>query len=473
VSTLIERLGAALGERGLIADQGEMAPFVTDFRGRMSGVADAVALPSSTDEAAAVVAIAREHNAAIFPLGGNTGLCYAAVPTAARGRPAVVVGMGRMANLRAMDRAANVVTVDAGMTLARVHELAAGEDRQFPLHLGSEGTAQIGGLISTNAGGTGVLRYGPMRDLVCGIEAVLPDGSVYRDLDALRKNNTGYDLKHLLIGAEGTLGLVTGAALRLRQPNRSFAHGWISVTGPEAAVELLSRLQDRCGDAVEAFEMLNRAEVDCVLRHIPRTRLPFEATPTWSVMIELAHTDPDADLVAALEEVMAAALEAGLADDAIVAQNEAQANDIWHIRHSVTEAHKIEGVGIVHDTAVRNSAVPDFIAAADEMSARLFPQARVLVVSHLGDGNVHYILMFPHDYWRALPDGEAKALEVEMAVHDIAMRFGGTISAEHGIGRKLTSELQRLGDPVKLAVMRQIKQALDPDGMMNPGALLG
>lgn len=472
MSTLVDRLRTVLGERGLIADQRAMAPFVTDFRGRMTGAAEAVALPASTDEAAAVVDIAREHDAVIFPIGGNTGLCYGAVPTAPGGRPAIVVGMGKMTSLRAVDRAANVLTVDAGMTLARVHELAAAEGRQFPLHLGSEGTAQIGGLISTNAGGTGVLRYGPMRDLVCGIEAVLPDGSIYRDLDALRKNNTGYDLKHLLIGAEGTLGLVTGAALRLRQPNRTFAHGWISVTGPESAVELLSRLQGRCGDAIEAFEMLNRAEVDCVLRHIPRTRLPFNATPAWSVMIELAHTDPEADLVSALEEVMAAALEADLADDAFVAQSEAQAKEIWHIRHSVTEAHKIEGVGIVHDTAVRNSAVAGFIEAADEMSARFFPEARVLVVSHLGDGNVHYILMFPHDYWRALPDREAKALEVEMAVHNIAVRFGGTISAEHGIGRKLTSELRRLGDPVKLSVMRQIKRALDPRDIMNPGALL-
>lgn len=472
MSTLVERIGAVLGEKGLIAHPDEIAPFVTDFRGRMVGAAEAVALPATTQEVAAVVAIAREHGAVIFPLGGNTGLCYGAVPTAPAGRSALVVGLGRMTELRAVDRAANVLTVDAGMTLARVHELAAAEDRQFPLRLGSEGTAQIGGLISTNAGGTGVLRYGPMRDLVCGIEAVLPNGRIYRDLDALRKNNTGYDLKHLLIGAEGTLGIVTGAALRLHQPIRSRAHGWISIAGPAAAVELFSRLQDRCGDAIEAFEMLNCAEVDCVLKHIPRARSPFAATPAWSVMVELGHPDPDADLVTSLEEVLAEALEAQLADDAVIAQNDTQAREIWHIRHSVTEAHKIEGVGIVHDTAVRSSAVPGFIEAADKMSAKRFPEARVLVVSHLGDGNVHYILMFPHEYWRSLPDGEAKAIEVEMAVHDIALRFGGTISAEHGIGRKLTSELERLGDPVKLAVMRDIKKALDPENLMNPGALL-
>ncbi len=468
----MEQIAAVLGEKGLIADPDEMTPFVTDFRGRMVGAADVVALPGTTEEVAAVVAIAREHGTAIFPLGGNTGLCCGAVPTVPAGRPALVLGLGRLNALRAVDRSANVITVEAGMTLARVRELAAAEGRRFPLRLGSEGTAQIGGLLSTNAGGTGALRYGPMRDLVCGIEAVLPDGRIFRDLNALRKDNTGYDLKHLLIGAEGTLGVVTAAALRLHQPIRSRAHGWISLAGPAAAVELLSRLQDRCGDSIETFEMLNGAEVDCVLQHIPRARLPFEATPAWSVMIELGHSDPDAGLNAALEAVMADALEAGLADDAVIAQNETQAQEIWHIRHSVTEAHRIDGVGIVHDIAVPTSAVPAFIAAADEMSAKRFREARVLVVSHLGDGNVHYTLMFPHAYWQSLPVCEAKALEVEQAVHDIAVGFGGTISAEHGIGRKLTSELERLGDPVKLAVMRTIKRALDPENMMNPGALV-
>ncbi|PST22541.1 FAD-binding oxidoreductase [Mesorhizobium plurifarium] len=449
-----------------------MVPFVTDFRGRWAGEAVAVALPADTGQAAEVMRLAFEHELPIYPLGGNTGLCYGAVPVAPGRRAGIVLGLGRMTGLRGVDCAANVLTVDAGMTLAAVHAVAAREDRQFPLHLGSEGTAQIGGLISTNAGGTGVLRYGTMRDLVCGIEAVLPDGRILRDLDALKKNNSGYDLKQLFIGAEGTLGLVTGAALRMRQQVRSRAHAWVSVTDPVAAVELLSRLQDRCGETIEAFEMLNRAEVDCVLAHIPRARSPFDVTPEWSVMIELGDTDPATDLMPALEEVLGAAMEAGLAHDAMIAQNEAQAKDIWHVRHSVTEAHKIEGVGIVHDTAVPISKVPNFIAAADAMTAERFPEAGRLIVAHLGDGNVHYIVMFPHDDWRALADKEAKALDVEMAVHDIASRFGGTISAEHGIGRKLTSELERLGDPVKIAVMRDIKRVLDPKNIMNPGALI-
>ncbi|MCR4267210.1 FAD-binding oxidoreductase [Nitratireductor sp. ZSWI3] len=473
MSEILQRLGTILGEKGLIADPAEMAPFVTDFRGRWKGEAVAVALPASTQQAAETIRLAAAHDLPIYPLGGNTGLCYGAVPAGGSGRKAgIVVGLARMNALRSVDRAANVMTVDAGMTLSAVHEIAAGEGRQFPLYLGSEGTAQIGGLISTNAGGTGVVRYGPMRDLVCGIEAVLPDGRILRDLNALKKNNTGYDLKQLFIGGEGTLGLVTGAALRMRPAIHARAHAWVSVTGPEAAVDLLSRLQDRCGETIEAFEMLNRAEVDCVLAHIPRVRTPFATTPDWSVMIELADADPAAELLPALEEVLGAAIEAGLADDAMIAQNEAQARDIWHVRHSVTEAHKIHGIGVVHDTAVPVSKVPAFIAAADAMTEELFPEAGRLVVAHLGDGNVHYIVMFTHAYWQALADKEAKALEVEMAVHDIADRFGGTISAEHGIGRKLTSELERLGDPVKIALMRDIKTVLDPKNIMNPGALI-
>lgn len=472
MSAFLDGLQALLGDRGVLTEAPDMAPYLTDFRGRMTGSAQAVVLPTSTEQAAAVIRLAFDQGVPVFPLGGNTGLCFGAVPVSRDNRPpGIVVGLSRMNRQRSLDRAANVVTVDAGMTLAAVHEIATGAGRQFPLHLGSEGTAQIGGLISTNAGGTGVLRYGTMRSLVAGVEAVLPDGRVLRDLDALKKNNTGYELRQLFIGAEGTLGLITGAALRLHPPVAARAHAWVAVRSPAAAVELLSRFQDRCGDAIEAFEMLSAAEVDCVRTHVPRVRSPFAESPAWSVMIELGHADPDAALATALEETLGAAIEAGLVEDAIIAQNESQAGDIWRFRHSISEAHKIDGIGIVHDIAVRNSVVPDFIAAADVVTTERFPQARVLIVSHLGDGNVHYTVMFPHSYWKALPNPEAKALEVEMAIHDVATRFGGAISAEHGIGRKLTTELDRLGDPVRLSLMRDIKRALDPKNLMNPGVL--
>ncbi|MDN2582237.1 FAD-binding oxidoreductase [Aquibium sp. ELW1220] len=472
MSAFLEGLGNALGRQGLLTDDADIAAHVTDFRGRMTGRAQAVVLPASTDEASAVMRLASAHAVPVFPLGGNTGLCFGAVPTAGRNGPVgIVVGMRRMNRIRSMDRAGNVLSVDAGVTLSAVHEAAADAGRQFPLHLGSEGTAQIGGLISTNAGGTGVVRYGAMRSLVAGLEAVLPDGRILSEMEALKKNNTGYELRQLFIGAEGTLGLITGAALRLHPPVGVRAHAWVAVADPQAAVDLLSRLQERCGDAIEAFEMLNAAEVDCIRGHIPRVRSAFAATPAWSVMIELGDVDPGAALQAALEEVLAEAMEAGLVADAVIAQNESQAAEIWRFRHSITEAHKIDGIGIVHDTAVRNSAVPAFIEAANEATERLFPEARVLVVSHLGDGNVHFTVMFPHAFWKALPDPEAKALEVEMAIHDVAVRHGGTISAEHGIGRKLVTELERLGDPVRLAIMRDIKRTLDPANLMNPGAL--
>jgi FAD/FMN-containing dehydrogenase len=476
MTELLDALGAVLGAKGLITEPAELAPHVTDFRGRRTGVAQAVALPASTVEAAEVLRIAQAHCVPVFPLGGNTGLCYGAVPEAVAGHGAgIIVGLRRMARLRDLDRAANVMTVDAGMTLAGVHVHAEGASRQFPLHLGSEGTAQIGGLIATNAGGTGVLRYGPMRDQIGGLEVVLPDGRVLRELDALRKNNTGYDLKHLFIGSEGTLGLITGAALRLQPAIRGRAHAWAAVTQPSAALELLSRLQDRCGNMIEAFELLNAAEVACVLARIPGTRCPFSAPPPWSVMIELGTADPAADaagsLQSALEEVLAAAIEDALVPDAMIAQNVAQAEAIWHFRHSITEAHKAAGVGLVHDTAVRTSSVPEFLTAAEAMICREFPQASVLVVSHLGDGNVHFTVMFPFEVWKALEASDRMTRAVEHAVHDIAIGFGGTISAEHGIGRKLTTELARLGDPVRLDTMRQIKSAIDPDNLMNPGAL--
>jgi len=473
MSAFLEGLGAALGRQGLLTEDADVGPYLTDFRGRMTGRAQAVALPASAEEASAIMRLASEHDVPVFPLGGNTGLCFGAVPTAGgNGATGIVVGMRRMNRIRHLDQAGNVISVDAGITLSAVHEAAAEADRQFPLHLGSEGTAQIGGLISTNAGGTGVVRYGAMRSLVAGLEAVLPDGRILREMEALKKNNTGYELRQLFIGAEGTLGLITGAALRLHPPIGARAHAWVSVSDPQAAVELLSRLQHRCGNAIEAFEMLNGAEVDCIGGHVPRVRSVFAETPAWSVMIELGDADPNAPLQGALEEVLAEAMEAGLVADAVIALSDSQAADIWRFRHAITEAHKIDGIGIVHDTAVRNSAVPAFIEAASEVTARRFPEARVLVVSHLGDGNVHFTVMFSHGYWKALPDPEAKALEVEMAIHDVAARHGGTISAEHGIGRKLVTELERLGDPIRLAIMRDIKRTLDPKNLMNPGALL-
>lgn len=470
---MLEALRGIVGDKGLITDPTEMEPWLVDWRQRRRGHALAVVQPASTAEVTAVVTLCAAQGQPVFPAGGNTGLCFGAVPESGRAdKPGIVLSLRRMNRIRAIDRATGVATVDAGVVLGDLHNAAGEIGRQFPLHLGSEGSAQIGGLISTNAGGTGVVRYGPMRDLVAGLEVVLPDGRVLDDLAALRKDNTGYMLRHLFIGAEGTLGVVTGAALRLHPQTPNTAHAWVAAADPADAVALLAALQDRAGSYVQAFELVSGSQFELVRKHAERARFPFAEIPAWSVLIELGSEDATTALRDILEEVLGAALEQGEVLDAVVATSEQQAADFWHIRHSVSEANKKEGVSITHDVAVRSSNVAPFIAAADEVAAARFPQALTEVVCHLGDGNVHYILMFTREFWAALPDPEAFALDVERVIHDVAARFGGTFSAEHGVGRKLTEELQRLADPVRYELMGKVKALFDPQNLMNPGVLL-
>ncbi|MGF7054202.1 FAD/FMN-containing dehydrogenase [Bosea sp. OAE752] len=470
---MIERLRGIVGDKGLITDPAEMEPWLVDWRQRRRGRALAIVQPASTAEVSAVVALCAAEGQPVFPVGGNTGLCFGAVPDSGRSdKPGIVLSLRRMNRIRSVDRATGVATVDAGVVLGDLHNAAIEAGRQFPLHLGSEGSAQIGGLISTNAGGTGVVRYGPMRDLVAGLEVVLPDGRVLSDLAALRKDNTGYMLRHLFIGAEGTLGIVTGAALRLHPQTPNTAHAWVAVAEPAAAVALLAALQDRAGSYIQAFEMVSASQFELVRKHAERARFPFPEIPAWSVLIELGSEDATTALPAILEEVVGAALEAGEVLDAVIATSEQQAAEFWHLRHSVSEANRKEGMSITHDVAVRSSHVAPFIAAADKVAAERYPQAIKEVVCHLGDGNVHYILMFTHEFWAALPDAEAFALEVERAIHDVAARFGGTFSAEHGVGRKLTEELARLADPLRYELMNKVKTLFDPQNLMNPGVLL-
>lgn len=464
---VLSRLQDILGGKGCLTAADDVAPFVTDFRGRRTGDALAVALPASVEEAAAAVAAVTREGFPVYPQGGNTGLCYGAVPSAG-----LVVGMRRLKRIREVDVDSGLMTVDAGVTLAEVHAEAAKHGLQFPLRLGSEGTAQIGGLVSTNAGGTGVLRYGPMRDLVAGIEAVLPDGRVLSDLQGLKKNNTGFNMTQLFAGSEGTLGLITGAVLKLSPQMSAGADAWLACESAEDAIEVGTRLRKAFGNSVEALELLDRAQASYVVRHIPGIRMPLEELPDWSLMVELATPRAEDDLTPQLEAVLAEAMEDGLVPDAVIAQNRTQAEEIWHFRHSVTEANKINGVGVVLDTCVRPSAIPGFVAEADRVTAERFPEAKRAITSHMADGNVHYIVMFPHEAWAEFADKEAKELEVERAIHDVAAAHGGTFSAEHGIGRKLTEEMARLIDPVRLDMMRQIKAAFDPGNLMNPGVLL-
>lgn len=471
---MLEQLRSIVGDKGLLVDPTEMLPYLTDWRGRRQGHALAIVSPASTEEVAAVVRLCAAEGQPVFPLGGNTGLCFGAVPESDRpDRPGIVLSTRRMNHIRAIDRVSDIATVDAGVVLADLHTAAEAIGRSFPLHLGSEGSAQIGGLISTNAGGTGVVRYGPMRDLVAGLEVVLADGRIYSDLAALKKDNTGYMLRQLFVGAEGTLGIVTGAALRLHPAVSRGAHAWVSVATPQAAVDLYQALRDRAGSTIEAFELVSASQFELVRRHIDRIRIPFAELPAWSVMIELGSTGGDGDLDSVLEEVIGAALEDGSVLDAVIASSSQQAADIWHVRHSVSEANKKEGIGIVHDISIRTSDVAAFIAEAEAYAAVHHPQAVTEVVCHLGDGNVHWILMFQHDFWAGLADPDAYALEVERQYHDIAARYSGTFSAEHGVGRKLTEELARLADPLRYELMERVKALFDPDGLMNPGVLLG
>lgn len=467
MTDLTQQLLTILGPRGCLTEAGDIAPFITEFRQRKTGSALAVALPASAEETAAAVRAVTAAGVPVYPQGGNTGLCYGSVP--ARG---VVVGMRRMRHVRRIDVESGLMTVDAGITLAEVHAAAEEVGMQFPLHLGSEGTAQIGGLIATNAGGTGVLRYGAMRDLIAGVEMVLADGRILSDLDGLKKNNTGYNLTQLVAGSEGSLGLVTGAVLRLSPRMRARAHAWIACETAEHAIEVGTRVRLAFGNLVEALELLDRAQASYVMRHVPGTRMPLATLPEWSLLIELASPRADDDLTPQLESVLAEAMEDGLIPDAVIAQSEGQAKDIWHFRHSVTEANKINGVGIVMDTCVRTSAIPAFLRDADAVVAAQFPQAERAITAHMADGNVHFIVMFPHAAWAAVADKDAMELEIETAIHDVAVAHGGTFSAEHGIGRKLVAEMDRLIDPVRLDLMQRIKAAFDPENLMNPGVLL-
>jgi FAD/FMN-containing dehydrogenase len=470
---VLDRLRSIVGDKGLLSDPTDMAPWLSDWRQRRTGRAIAVVSPATTAETAAVVGLCDKEDQPIFPVGGNTGLCFGAVPESDRpDKTGIVISTRRMNKIRAIDRATGLATVDAGVVLSALHEAATAINRQFPLYLGSEGSAQIGGLISTNAGGTGVLRYGPMRDLVAGLEVVLADGRVLSDLIGLRKDNTGYMLRHLFVGAEGTLGVITGATLKLYPRMSNGAHAWVSVPDPTAAVELLAAFQDRAGSYIQAFELISASQFELVKRHIDRVRFPFTDIPAWSVMIELGSEDSTTALNAILETTLGGFLERGAVLDAAIAASEQQAAEFWHARHSVSEANKKEGIGIVHDVAIRTSDVASFIADADKVAAARYPQAVTEVVCHLGDGNVHYILMFSRDFWNTLKEPEAFALEVEQTIHDVAAKYSGTFSAEHGVGRKLTEELRRLADPLRYELMGRVKQMFDPKGLMNPGVLL-
>ncbi|HYD45408.1 MAG TPA: FAD-binding oxidoreductase [Phenylobacterium sp.] len=460
---VLSRLKAVLGEGGWSQDPERLAPKLLEWRDRWSGTTPILLLPKTTAEVAAVVGVCAEAGVAITPQGGNTGLVGGQIP-----QGEVLLSLEKMRAIRDVDALDDVLVAEAGCTLAAVHEAALEKGRRFPLNLASEGSATIGGLISTNAGGTAVLRYGMMRELVLGIEAVLPNGEVFEGLKRLRKDNTGYDLKQLLIGAEGTLGVVTAASLKLYPVLASRAVAVAGVESPRVALQLLARAKEEAGGAVEAFELMGRQGVEFVLRNIADQRDPLAEPHPWYVLVEFASGEPGS-AEAAMERFLAAGLEDGLIRDAVVAQTEAQAKALWSVRENQSPGQKPEGATWKHDVSVPVSRVADFIEEASAAMTAFSPGCRITAFGHVGDGNIHY------DVIRAdgAPDAPhaARREEGSRIVHDIADRLGGSISAEHGLGVMKTGEAQRYKGATEVAALRAIRQALDPKRIMNPRVL--
>ncbi len=466
---LIERIRAIVGPRNVLTAPGDVEPYVVDWRGVYRGTTPAVVRPADAAEIAAIVKLCVETQTAIVPQGGNTGMCMGSVPRA--GREEIVLSIGRLNRIREVDPLNNTLTAEAGVVLANIQQAASEAGRLFPLSLGGEGSCMIGGNLSTNAGGVNVLRYGNTRDLVLGLEVVLPDGRIWNGLRGLRKDNTGYDLKQLYVGAEGTLGIITAAVLKLFPKPSASAIAWGAVPGPEAALELLALLRRHCGERINAFELISRNCLDLVLHHIPGTRDPLAAEHGWYVLTELADSQPGDALRSELEAALAQALESGLVIDATIAGSGAQAAALWRIRESIPEAARSEaGMLYRHDIAVAVSAIPAFITEARAALETRFPGANVICFGHLGDGNLHYNAFVPG---RARSDPAAReAHDVTQLVYDIVQRYGGSFSAEHGVGLAKVEELRRYKSPVELDLMRAVKRALDPQGLMNPGKVL-
>jgi FAD/FMN-containing dehydrogenase len=459
----LAELKTVAGEGGWTDDPAEIAPWLTEWRNRWSGHTPLMLMPRSTEAVARLVEVCARHGVAVTPQGGDTGLVGGQIPYGE-----VLLSTRRLRAVRDVTPLDDAMTVEAGVTLLEAQQEAAKAGRFFPLSLAAEGTATIGGVISTNAGGTAVLRYGVMRDLVLGIEAVMPDGQVFNGLKRLRKDNTGYDLKQLLIGAEGTLGVVTAATLKLFPIMRSRATAVVGLSTPHAAIELLARAKAETGGGVEAFELMKRIGMEFVLKHIPDTREPLDSTPPWYVLLELASGEPGA-AEAGMERILSAAFEDGLITDAAIAQNDAQRAAFWKVREEQSAAQRPEGGGWKHDVSVPVSRIAEFLDEATAAVEQFHPAARVSAFGHVGDGNMHYDVLCP-------PGAELKPFlarweEGSQIVHDIVARYDGSISAEHGLGRLKTDEARRYKSPLEIETMRAIRAAIDPQRIMNPGVL--
>lgn len=464
---LIEQLTQIVGEKGILLDEVDMQGFVVEWRDKFIGKARAVVLPKSTDEVSAVVKACASTRTPLVPQGGNTSLVGGSIPFTKGDE--IILSLRRMNSIRDVDRLNGTMTVDAGCVLANLQQAAEDAGCIFPLRIGSEGSCQIGGNISTNAGGVQVLHYGNTREQVLGLEVVLPDGQIWDGMTSLRKDNTGYDLKQLFIGAEGTLGIVTGAVVKMYPRPKYQQVALAAIPSVEAAVEFLNLARTMSGDQVTAIEIIPRIAIDMVCRHVPNFVDPMPDKYDWQILVELSSSSTK-DLSGLMEAILEAGFEQDIVIDAVVATSEAQQAHLWSLREEISGAQKPEGGSIKHDISVPVSRFADFIREADIAVRKIIPNFRSVAFGHIGDGNVHYNPMQPLDMDKDEYLGHWQ--EVSRVVHDIAVSMRGSISAEHGIGRLKSDDLILYKPAIEIDLMHRIKNALDPDGIMNPGKLL-
>ncbi len=464
----LARIRKAVGPKGWSDDPAVLAPLLRDQRGLFVGRTPLLVRPANTAEVAAVVGICAEYGIAVVPQGGNTGLCGGATPHEHGGE--ILLNMGRMNRIRALDPANYTITVEAGCVLADIQSAAETVDRLFPLSLGAEGSCQIGGNISTNAGGVAVLHYGNMRDLVLGMEAVLPDGQVWNGLRALRKDNTGYDLKQVFIGAEGTLGIVTAAVLKLFPLPKDVQTAFVAIRDLDSAIDLLAAAREASGDAVTSIELIPRLSLEFAIRHVAGVTDPLGQAHENYLLVEFSGTRPDGGMQANMAAFLEGAFAAGLILDAAIASSGTQRDALWRIREAIVEAQKFEGGSIKHDIAVPVNKSPEFIRRAVAAVTAAMPGIRPLPFGHVGDGNIHFNLSQPPGMDK--DEFMARWGEMNRIVHDIVADLDGSISAEHGLGRLKREEIAHYKSALELATMRKVKAALDPRGIMNPGKVV-
>jgi FAD/FMN-containing dehydrogenase len=466
--SLLSGLAAAAGADALITDPERTAPLLRDHRAQYRGHALAVLAPADVAAVSRVLAYCNDQRIGVVPQGGNTSYCGGATPDASSSQ--VLLSLTRLDRIRAVDTANYTLTAEAGCVLADLQKAAAAQDRYLPLSLGSEGSCRLGGNLSTNAGGLNVIRYGMARELVLGLEVVLPDGRVLETLTGLRKDNTGYDIKSLFLGAEGTLGVITAACLKLYPALRTHATAFVAVSDPAAAVSLLGALRAASGDNVSSFELIPRIGVDLTVKHIPGVVDPLSMPSAWYVLCELSSARANDTLGALLQETLEHALSAGWISDAAVAQNEREREAFWRLRESIPEAQRKDGASLKHDISVPVSQVPRFIEVAGGWVAQHIPQGVLVAYGHLGDGNLHFNI----NQRAGTQAAQLQAVEPKLkrAIHDFVRDFGGSFSAEHGIGQLKVFELERYAPPLELELMRRVKKAFDPNGIMNPGKVL-